>query len=431
MKDDDILIQKYEMLLYNKESMYFDSDEFEIIINYYMVKEKYADALEAMIHAELCHPDDIELALQKIRIMMQLDNSDRAFDLLLMLENKAPDLFEINLYKGHIYVLNDDIEAALREFEFAFEKCPEFDNEELRCIPSILIEHDYFEEALIFLHKFIDSDNATAKLFLKAGYCYEQTSNDVEAEFYYEKSLDEDPFDEKAWMVLGAFHLKLFDVDKALEAFEFALSINKDSRIASMCKVTALIKSNEYDKALKYFLEIMMKFSEESDYDDDEQYYEEFEDADDEENNDEKEFTVNLEMPYWKLSKILYIQGDIETAIQSIDKALETDPDNEDYIYFRGQCFTCISHDKDRMKKVLQNLKTVKESNYKESVDSEFVNKHKKAAFFYELENMEVCCKYLLESVLINSEGLELFFTLFPEAKDSAYIIKYIGKHLK
>jgi hypothetical protein len=81
--DDNILIQKYEALLYSKESMYFDTEEFGIIISYYISEARYADALEALIRAELCYPDDIELALHKIRIMMYLDNFDRAFELLL------------------------------------------------------------------------------------------------------------------------------------------------------------------------------------------------------------------------------------------------------------------------------------------------------------------------------------------------------------
>jgi hypothetical protein len=59
------------------------------------------------------------------------------------------------------------------------------------------------------------------------------------------------------------------------------------------------------------------------------------------------------------------------------------------------------------------------------------MNKHKKAVFFYNVGDIEECCKYLLESVIINSEGLELFFNLFPKAKDDAFIINYFGKYLK
>jgi tetratricopeptide (TPR) repeat protein len=432
--EEDILIQKYETLLYNKESIYFDVDEFEVIIGHYMSEARYADALEALIHAELCHPDDIELSLHKIRIMMNLDNFDRAFELLLLLENKTNDLFEINLYKGHIYTLNDDIENAVKEFELAFEKSPGLDEEELQYIPEILLEQKYFKEALVFLHKLIDSGNANSKTFFDAGHCYEQTSNFQEAEKYYEKSLDEDPFNERTWVILGSMHLNSQNFDKALEAFEFALSINNNDYIASFCKIATLIQSRDYSKAIDCILEMLSKSP------DDAnaictlgECYEKQQNFAEAEHCYTKAISqeTDSDMPYWGLSRILYAQGDIETAIQVIDKAIDLDPDNEDYLYFRGQCFISLSNNKNMLETILQNLSVIKESNDEKSENSEFINKHKKAIFFYNIGNMEECCKYLLESVLLDSKGFEMFFNLFPHAKDDAYIINYFGKYLK
>jgi tetratricopeptide (TPR) repeat protein len=432
--EDDILIQKYETLLYNKESIYFDSEEFGIIITYYMSEERYADALEALIHAELCHPEDVELSLHKVRIMMHLDNFDRAFELLSILEDKAYDLFEINLYKGHIYTMNDDIENAIKEFELAIEKNPELDDEELQYIPEILMDHKYFDEAIVFLHKFIDAGNADAKMFFNIGYCYEQISNIQEAEKYYEKSLDEDPFNEKTWIILGSLYLNALNLDKALEAFEFALSINNNDDIASLCKIATLITSGEYDKAINCIMDVLSKSP-----DDANALYRLGECYEKKQNPEEAKHCytkairqeTDFDMSYWGLSRILYAQGDIETAIQVIDKAIEIEPDNEDYLYFRGQCFISLSSDKNMLETILQNLSVIKDSDLEKDEDSVFMNKHKKAVFFYNVGNMEECCKYLLESLLINSKGLEIFFNLFPKAKDDAYIINYFGKYLK
>lgn len=431
--DDDILIQKYETLLYNRESMYFDSEEFCTIISYYVSENRYADALEALIRAELCYPDDMELALYKVRIMMFLDNFDRAFELLQDLESRACDSFEINLYKGHIYTLNDDIENAVREFELVLEKNPDLDDEELQYIPSILMEQGYCEEALIFLHKFIDYGIASAKIFFNTAHCYEHINNSEKAEEYYEKSLDEDPFSERTWVILGLFHLNHDNAKKALEAFEFALSINNNTQIAFLCKSAALIQSGDYGKAIECLLDGMSKsLGERSPLSDIAGILNPFNDMEDMEDmeEDESEFEEekDFEVPYWGLSKVLYAQGNIESAIHVLNKAIELDPDNEDYLYFRGQCIISLISNRKALENILQNSDILKESN---PDDSEFVSKHKKAVFSYKIDDLEECCKYLLEAFVINSEGLEMFFNTCPKAKDDAYIIIYLGKHLK
>jgi tetratricopeptide (TPR) repeat protein len=435
--EDDILIQKYETLLYNKESIYFDLDEFEIIILHYISAERFADALEAIIHAELCYPEDVEIALHKIYIMMQLDNFERAFELLTILEEKEPDLFEINLYKGHIYSIDDDLENALREFELAFEKSPSIDIEGLQYVPEILIRRQHFEEALVFLHKFIDSDNADAQIFFNAGYCYGQTGNIEEAEKYYEKSLDEDPFNEKTWVVLGSLYLDSNNLNKALEAFEFALSINKDNHLAAFCKIATYIKSNNRIKALNCMFETLLKTTDDTfaSYSIDESHIkeEDFDESDscDDLDTEETDQEPDTNTSYWDYSKMLYAQGNIKSAIKIIDKAIKLEPDNEDYLYFRGQCFIRLYQEQNMMSTMLQKLSETEESSSDELENSEFMNLHKKAVFFYNVGDMEECCKYLLESIAIDRKGLDMFYELFPKAIHDAYIINYFGKHLK
>ncbi|MDR1338656.1 MAG: tetratricopeptide repeat protein [Prevotellaceae bacterium] len=428
--DDDILIQKYETLLYNRESIYFDSEEFCTIISHYISKTRYADALEAQIHAELCHPEDMELELYKAKIMMYLDNFDRAFDLLLDMENRAYDSFEINLYKGHIYAMNDEIENAIREFNLVLEKNPDFDEDELLYIPNVLVEQKYFDEALVFLHRFVDSGIVSAKIFFNIGHCYEQLSNMEKAEEYYEKSLDEDSFNEKTWITLGILHLGTGNAKKALDAFEFASSINSESHIVNLCKSAALIEAGEYDKAIECILEVMSKNPDYPDMSDFEMSSMKMLSSgeDDTENAGED---GDFEMPYWNLAKILFVQGSFEEAIMILDKALEIEPDNEDYLYFRGQCFISLTPNRKKLKTALRKLHITKKPEPEEDRDSEFLDRHKKAVFSYNVRNYDECCRYLAESLAINSKGLEQFFNLCPNAKDKAAIIIGLGRYIK
>ncbi|MDR1170064.1 MAG: tetratricopeptide repeat protein [Prevotellaceae bacterium] len=432
--EDDILIQKYETLLHNKESIYFDSDEFGIIITHYMSEERYADALEALVHAELCHPEDNELTLHKVRVMMHLDNFDRAFDLLLILEQKAYNSFEVNLYKGNIYVLNEDIGNAIMEFELAFEKSSRYDIDELINIPYILMDNRYYREALTYLHKFIKEGEADAEILFSTGFCYEKIGNVKKAEKYYEKSLDEDPFNEKTWIMLGALYLSTMHIDKALEAFKYAHSVNNNEYIAMLCKAATLIQADEYESAVKCIMELLTKMPDDvSAIESVDVPYEVMPDLYDIglSNIDVTNLDPQLEIPFWSLSKLMYVDGDFEDAIQVIDKVIAINPNNEEYFYFRGQCFIGLSENREKLEKILHNPFIIKELRGRNFKDSEFKNKHKKAVFSYEVEDKEKCCKYLIDAMLINCEALEIFFSIFPEARDDAYIITYLGKHLK
>ncbi|MDR1594183.1 MAG: tetratricopeptide repeat protein [Prevotellaceae bacterium] len=432
--EDDILIQKYETSLYNRELIYLDSDEFEVIIDHYMQKDRYADALEASIHAELCHPDDVSLSLCKIRAMMSLDNYDRAFELLEYLEKNHNDIYELNLYKGQIYAIGGEVDNAVREFEIVCNKNPSLDVETQVYISDVLIEQRYYEEALSFLLKFVELGTVDARIYFNTGYCYEQIPNVKKAEKYYEKSLDEDPFNEKTWIILGALHLNTFNIDKALEAFEFALSINNNSHIAALCKTATLIKSGDYNKAIDCIMDILANapgnvdalcslgecYEMQDDFDEAEECYTQA-------IYNEK----NSDVPYWGLSRVLYAQGDVEMAIQIIDKAIALDPNNEEYLFFRGQCFVSLSRNMEKLNNVLRNPNIIRATKSWLHKIPGYMNKYKKAVFLYSAGNVEDCCTYLLDAVLMHSECLVWFFNLFPEAKKNAYLVNYFGKYLK
>jgi tetratricopeptide (TPR) repeat protein len=428
------LLKKYEMLVYNKESIYFDIEEFETIIVHYISEEQYADAMEALVHAELCHPEINEFTLHKVKIMMCLENFDRAFQLLYGLEEKLPGFYEVNLCRGYVYLESDNLPCAIDEFEIAFEKSgPEF-AEEFYYVPETLISQDHFDEALPFLFKFIDSGNANAKIYYQTGLCYDGLSNFEEAEKYYEISLDEDPFSEKTWIAMGTLCMNINKIDKALDAYDFALSINKNNYFASFCKSTVLLQIGEYDKAIACIVGMLEKKPNDANM----LYslggcYEKGENLEEAGNCYIKaiEQEPGFALPYWGFSKILYAQNDIEGAIKSIDKALEFEPDNDEYLYFRGQCFISLMSDKEMLDSILQNLNLSNEYEVEKYDGSDFMNKYKKAVFFYQVGDIEQCCKYLLESVKMNNAGLNMFFNLIPKAKEDAFIINYLGKHFK
>jgi tetratricopeptide (TPR) repeat protein len=219
-----------------------------------------------------------------------------------------------------------------------------------------------------------------------------------------------------------------------MEAYDFALSINKDNPFASLCKTTALIKSGNIEKAMECILDVLNTSPGDADFlcSLGECYESEYNLEEDEDCYIQAiENGTTIGNPYWKLAKIRYAENDFEGAVRTIDKALEFEPDDEKYTLFRGKCLIRLILNHAFLNDSLEHLNI--EMNYQsdKSDDSEFMNNYRKAVFFYNMREMEQCCKYLLESIRIDSNGLDMFFELIPDAKEDAFIINYMGKYFK
>ncbi|MDR1896449.1 MAG: tetratricopeptide repeat protein [Prevotellaceae bacterium] len=445
--EESVLIQKYEMLLYNKESIYFDITEFEIIVTHYVYEEKYIDALEALVHAELCHPEQTELGILRVKLLICMEEYEKATDLIGKLEEQLPDFYELNICQGQIYLEYSDINKAVAQFKTALKKYndlmlePNFDEEEdseleseleseVYNIPDYLIEHEYYKEALFFLHQFIDKGVTNAGIFYLTACCYENMQDLEKAELYYEKSLDEDPFDEKTWVNLGILCMNNNKLHKSLEAFEFAITINENNYSAILCKANVFIKLGKYAEAIETMLYLTNQFPENANI----SYcfgvcYEHMGDTREAEKYYLRaiELDPQMALSYCGLAKIMYNRKNFETAISLLSTAMEAEPYNEECIYFRGLCLINLINNKDAFDSIVNNLEIIK----KYPLNDDFINIHKKAVFFYNAGDLERACNYLLESMALNNNALDMFFNVLPLAKNDAYIINYIGKYLK
>jgi tetratricopeptide (TPR) repeat protein len=439
--DEENLIQKYEVLLYNGESMYFDFDEFEIIISHYINENRYFDALEAQIHAKLCHPENRKLDILKVEIFIYLEEYEKASELIMEIENQT-DIYDVNVYKGQLYLILDNPDKAMTQFRIAVEKCfredDEFDfDSRIYDIPEFLMDEGYFKEALIFLHKLIDADKSDAELFCQTAYCYERLSDLEKAELYYEKALDENPFDEKIWIALGIFHSSNSEYRKALHAFEFALSINEKNIAAATGKSNILILLNKIDEAMKWTLELLdikpndpeLLFNLGKCYV--------------EKNNSsraEECFTETIRndpefaYAYYEMAKIAYSRQDFQTAIRLLEEAWDLEPGNKEFIHLKGLCMIAMVSDLTTLYPILEGMKKVEDYSsdfFETDIKTFFEDHYKTAVTHYHLGLMEECCKTLFEAGQIFIYALDMFFRCVPEAKNNTYIINYFGKNMK
>ncbi|MDR2465821.1 MAG: tetratricopeptide repeat protein [Prevotellaceae bacterium] len=439
--DEENLIQKYEVLLYNGESMYFDFDEFEIIVSHYINENRYFDALEAQIHAKLCHPENRKLDILKVEIFIYLEEYEKASELIVEIENQT-DVYDVNVYKGQLYLILDNPDKAMAQFEIAMKKCfredEDFDfDSRIYDIPEFLIDEGYYKEALVFMHELIDAGKADAELFCQTAYCYERISEPEQAELYYEKALDENPFDEKIWISLGIFHSGNSDHLKALHAFDFALSINEKNISAAIGKSNTLIMLKEIDAAMKWTTEMLETKPNDPDL------LFNLGKCHVEKNNTSKAeecFTEairndpELASAYCEMAKIACGRHDYQTAVKLLEEAWNIEPGNREFTHLKGLCMIAMVSDLATLSPMLEGMKKVEHYSsdlFENGIKTFFEDKYKNAVACYHLGLIEECCKSLFEAGQIFIYALDMFFRCVPEAKNDAYIINYFGKNMK
>ena len=96
--DDDLTneaVTRFEDMLENQRPAYFDAEEFELIIDYYMQNNNLRRSRQAVDLALAQHPDDVNLRIKNARQFLVENDPKKAFDLL--------DQIEINYNNGVLY----------------------------------------------------------------------------------------------------------------------------------------------------------------------------------------------------------------------------------------------------------------------------------------------------------------------------------------
>ena len=94
-KETGEAVSRFEDMLENQRPTYFDAEEFELIIDYYMQQNNLKRSRQAVDLALAQHPDDINLKIKNARQFLVENDPKKAFELLDQMEINydEPDYF--------------------------------------------------------------------------------------------------------------------------------------------------------------------------------------------------------------------------------------------------------------------------------------------------------------------------------------------------
>ena len=328
----DLLADRFEKMINTGGHSYFDSEEFEVLIDYYQNIFDNNKARSVLEIAMQQHPTSLGLRVKLARQLAAEGNYKISLSMLEDIEKSEPNEPEIIMTKGSVFSMMNESEKAVSELKKAVFLVDEEELEEL--YTSIAFEYEkienyelaltYFKLALAFAP---DSDSVLYEI----GMCFTMSHQMDEAIGFFNTQIDINPYNVSAWYNLGLIYFQMEMFESAINAFEFVLSIDERYTAAYQSMAHCFAAMEENHKAIEVYLESFeFEQPEAMTYYFIGECYEKL-----------KEFELSLEYyrksidldpqladPWAGIGAIFDEKGDIDNAIKYTLKAIGLDPSN-------------------------------------------------------------------------------------------------------
>lgn len=328
-----ISLTRFEKMLKTNRILFFDSNEFENIISYYLENGKINFAKKAIKLGLEQHPDSSNLALFEIEILIfenKLDNAEKLLEALILSE---PSNEEVYIQKANIYSKKKLHQKAI----LCLNKILDFNPDNAEVYSLIGIEYLFmedFENAKFNFIKCLNYDDSDYSALYNIVYCFEILEQNNKAIEYLNTYLNTNPYCEVAWHQLGKQYLFFKNYAKAISAFDFAIISDEYFIGAYIEKGRALEKINKYNEAIENY-KLIIALKDESSYpllrmgicyNKISNYKKAIQNL-----NECVQVDPQLNKAWYLLAEIYYKNQKYNSAILSIKKALEINSEKEDY----------------------------------------------------------------------------------------------------
>ncbi|MCK4562590.1 MAG: tetratricopeptide repeat protein, partial [Flavobacteriaceae bacterium] len=253
---DNLPLSKFEMMLKTNSVYFFDSNEFEEIILFYVDNGKFSLAKKALQLGFSQHPTSVTLKLIHVELLILEDKLELAEKALDQLQEIEPSNDEIYIQKATIYSKKGShlkaVEALQTALSLAEDKA-----EILSMIGMEYLYLDDFDTARFNFAKSLDIEYENYSSLYNVIYCYDMLEQHNEAVDYLIKYIDKEPYSEIAWHQLGRQYYIIGDYQKALEAFEYSILIDDNFIGAHLEKAKVLEELERYEEAIVFYNKTM------------------------------------------------------------------------------------------------------------------------------------------------------------------------------
>lgn len=324
--DDEVrsLVLDFENTVLKGKTQFFDVDELEIIIDYYFEVNDIKPLERAVQYAEQLYPDSTTIRLRRAHLMISKEQYAQALQVLNQMREAEPENTDVAYSLGVANGAVGESEKAIAYFKEAAT-----DGWMLGRVYSNMAEEYYklkdYDAAINFYRRAMESDSCDdITLYNYYDVCFE-AGRVEQAVDYLGRYVKDNPYSKEAWYCLGCAYRDLTLYEKAIDAFEFAIAIDKsyvDAYIAlsqtqdfmghTSDAVTTMLRVLDYtDDRAKVYRTVGSLYARDANYDTAMAYFRKAI----EENPADAEAYASIALCYLDL-------GDTATAVSRVNKAL-------------------------------------------------------------------------------------------------------------
>ena len=253
-------IIKFESMINSNKFLFFDSEEFESIIIYYLESGNSSMANKAIKMAIEQYPKNTSILLLKVEALIFENNIEEAEKIIDSLYEIDRNNSEIIIQKSRILSKRKKHSKSINLLKKISKDC-EFYSDALVMIGKEYLFIDNFENAKEKFKEYIKNYQLDYAVLNNLLYCFDALGNTDNTINYLNDFLEENPYCEVAWHQLGKQYLKKELFKEALTAFDFAI-ISDDSFVGAYLEMGKVLeKLNKINQAIEQY-EIVTKIDE-------------------------------------------------------------------------------------------------------------------------------------------------------------------------
>lgn len=250
--ENNLPLEKFESMLKTNDVYFFDTEDFEDIIHYYLNNGKVSLAKKAISIGLEQHPTSTELKLLKVEVLVFENKLDAAELLLSEIASIETTNEEVYIQKANIYSKKENHTVAIEMLKLALSYAE--DTADIHSLMGMeyLFMEDFANAKESFI-KCIDEDVEDYPALYNTIYCFDSLDDPDGAISFLNSYLDKNPYCEVAWHQIGKQFYSKKQYKEALASYDFAIYSDDTFIGAYIEKGKVLEKLGRYNEAVENY----------------------------------------------------------------------------------------------------------------------------------------------------------------------------------